>query len=332
MKIRIIDELQGQRLDVFLCRYVESIPSRSFAKKIIENAKVTVNNQIKKSSYILCCDDEINLDLGFLEEKPLVPQAEKIPLNIIYEDEHVLVIDKNAGMVVHPGAGVHTGTLVNAVLGHCGNTLPYFGDNQFRAGIVHRLDKDTSGVMVIAKSQLALTELSKQFASHAQKRIYHAITYQCLTEDSFKNKKVQKIEDEWKVMTSHGRDPNHRIKYKVLQEGEGKIAILYIKPLFINFEKNCQLVQCRLETGRTHQIRVQMSYLGFPLMGDILYGIIPQKNKNSTSWMKWSTNNISRQMLHAKILGFSHPETKNYTEFETDYPNDFKIALHQIQN
>ncbi len=316
--IIVPEEYHKERLDVFVTRVCDFIPSRSFASKLIINKKISVNSQYEKPSYKVTLEQIITIDCSFLSEMNAEPIGEKIPLNILYEDEHLIVIDKPAGMVVHPGAGVSSGTLVNAILAHCGSTLPSLGSSH-RAGIVHRLDRDTSGVLVVAKSQIALTGLSKQFMDHSQKRIYQALVYGTLFP----------IND--KIETWHGRDPRNRIKYAVQPEGIGKKAILNysVKENFAN--SLFSLVECKLFTGRTHQIRVQMSSIKHGIIGDALYAPIPPVLKNHKVVYSFLMKNIERQMLHATYLGFMHPATNQNMLFHAPLPADFQNALNFLR-
>lgn len=330
MKIVVQEESINLRLDFFLFRFVEEIPSRSFAQKFVNQGKVLVNNKTKKGSYKLQIFDEVFVDLDFLNDSAKTPVlAEEIPLNILYEDSDILVLVKPSGMVVHPGAGVRSGTLVNALLAHCQNKLPSLDGDTDRPGIVHRLDKDTSGVMVVAKTLSALKHLMQQFAAHSHKRIYLVLTYQCFHVDHRSRIKLEHTGKKWHLETGYGRDPRNRIRQIVLEKGEGKRAALSFFPVWINELENCQLLECQLETGRTHQIRAQMAYLGFPLMGDLLYGSLPTKNKMMKVQVKWIKEHVPRQMLHAKILGFQHPKTGKNMEFECSPPEDFRtVASH----
>lgn len=316
VKIKVAEEFSSERLDLFITRMFDIIPSRSFAAKLIENKKVKVEGKFLKASYKIKSEQIIEIDTSFLSDLNKDPLGEKIPLDILFEDEDLIIINKPAGMVVHPGAGVYSGTLVNAILGYTGATLPSLG-GPVRAGIVHRLDRDTSGVMVVAKSQLALTHLSKQFAEHAQVRIYHALVYGKL------------IERTAEIITWHGRDPRNRLKFAVQAEGVGKKAILNYS-LLQDFENSSiSLVACTLHTGRTHQIRVQMSHIGNGIVGDILYAQVPlvlRKNKELSALI---LKNAPRQMLHALHLGFKHPRSGKEMSFQAAYPNDFR-QLHEI--
>lgn len=317
IQVRVAEEFDSERLDVFLTRFIDVIPSRSFASKLIENNKIKVDQKFQKSSFRLKTNQLIEIDSSFLSEVNPNPSGENIPLDILYEDEHLIVINKAAGMVVHPGAGVHSGTLVNAVLGYCGATLPSLGSPS-RAGIVHRLDRDTSGVMVVAKSQIALTNLSKQFADHSQIRIYNALVFGKL------------IPKEGKVETWHGRDSKNRLKYSVQEEGVGKKAILYYSTIKNLCDNLCTLISCKLHTGRTHQIRVQMSHLNHGIIADALYTKIPQSVKNNKELSAMISKNALRQMLHATHLGFKHPVSGVNMSFDAPYPHDFQNILNLL--
>lgn len=318
IQVTVPEEFDSERLDVFITRVFDIIPSRSFANKLIDNKKIKVNQKFQKPSFRLKLNQIIDVDTSFLSEVNLNPSGEDIPLEILFEDEHLIVINKPAGMVVHPGAGVHSGTLVNAILGYCGVTLPSLGAPS-RAGIVHRLDRDTSGVMVVAKSQVALTNLSKQFADHSQIRIYNAIVYGELKPS------------EGKIETWHGRDSKNRLKYSVQESGIGKKAILYYSTLNSFCNNLCSLISCKLYTGRTHQIRVQMSHMNHGIIGDALYTKIPISIKNNKELAALIGKNVNRQMLHATHLGFKHPVSGESMGFDASYPNDFKAILNLLQ-
>lgn len=319
IKVIVSEEFEAERLDIYISRVFDIIPSRSFANKLIENNKIKVDQKYQKSSFKLKMNQIIELDSSFLSEINPNPVGESIPLTIIFEDEHILVINKPAGMVVHPGAGVHTGTLVNAVLGYCGVTLPSLG-SPIRAGIVHRLDRDTSGVIVVAKSQIALTNLSKQFAAHSQTRIYHALVFgELLPKDG-------------KIETWHGRDSKNRLKYSVQEDGIGKKAILYYSTINTLYNRLCSLVSCKLHTGRTHQIRVQLSHLNHSILGDALYIKYPSFIRENKEFIALIGKHANRQMLHAIQLGFKHPVSGENMNFEAPYPKDFQNILTILQS
>ncbi len=315
----IPEEFPPMRVDAAIVQFFDTIPSRSFASKLINNHLVKVNGKFVKASQHLRANDKIEIDFSTLQPNPSSPLAEKIPLDIIFEDEDILVINKPAGLVVHPGAGNPNGTLVNAVLGHCGHTLPSLGA-EARAGIVHRLDRDTSGVMVVAKTQIALTKLSEQFASHKQERCYLALA------QGVPNPPQGTIE------TWHGRDPHNRIRFAVQQTGQGKIAKLHYKVLEMFAGEKASLVRCELFTGRTHQIRVQMKHILCPLLGDTLYG--GDGGALRTHHAQWHLFQkiATRQMLHAERLAFEHPSQGNWLSFSAPPPPDFSEALQTLRS
>jgi len=306
------------RLDVFIFQMCEQLSSRSYSAKLIKKGLVLVNKKIKKPSYPLKISDNIQIDLSFLRSSEVSLQAEEIPLDILFEDEHILVVNKPYGLVVHPGAGVSKGTLVNALLAHCGS-IPSLGDG-LRAGIVHRLDRDTSGVMVTAKTQQALSFLSKQFSEHKHFRMYHTVCY-----GEFE-KKQDRIE------TGHIRDPHNRLKYKSVLLGEGKRAALSYKVLNTLFSHTLSLVECILETGRTHQIRVQMEGLKHPIVGDSLYAQIPGRFQNNKPLISLIKKRVERQLLHACVLEITHPYTKERMSFSAPYPKDFEDFLDAVSD
>lgn len=297
--INIDESNVGKRLDVFLSdNFLDK--SRAYLQKIIENGNVTVNESIKKSNYKLRIKDKVNINIP--EPVALEVQAEDIPLNILYEDSDVIVIDKSQGMVVHPAPGAQSGTLVNALLSHCNDLSGINGVS--RPGIVHRIDKDTSGVLVVAKNDNAHNKLAFQLKEHTMNRIYVA-----LVEGRIKA-------DEGTIDAPLARHPIDRIKIAVVKDG--RRAVTHYKVLE-RFE-NHTLVQCKLETGRTHQIRVHMSHIGHPLVGDPVYGYKKQRF------------NLQGQMLHAKILGFIHPSTEKYVEFAAPLPEYFEKVLKILRN
>jgi 23S rRNA pseudouridine1911/1915/1917 synthase len=296
----VIDEkFIGLRLDVVLADYFEG-KSRAYLQGLIEKEKVKVNNVIKKSNYKLKENDEITIETP--DPVELNAKPEDIPLDILYEDSDVIVINKPQGMVVHPASGNISGTLVNALLYHCTDLSGINGVS--RPGIVHRIDKDTSGVIVVAKNDNAHNKLAIQFKEHSVVRIYIALT-EC----------VIKKEDDT-INAPLGRHPNEKIKMAVVKDG--KRAVTYYK-VIERFKANT-LIECKLETGRTHQIRVHLAYKGFPLVGDITYGFKKQRF------------NLKGQMLHAKKLGFIHPTTNEYMEFETPLPMYFEKIIGIIRN
>jgi len=298
-KYTIDNETKGMRLDVYLSNALED-KSRSYIQGLIEKENVKVNNAVKKSNYKLRENDEVTFVVPDPVELDVV--AEDIPLDILYEDSDVIIINKPQGMVVHPASGVHSGTLVNALLGHCTDLSGINGVS--RPGIVHRIDKDTSGVLIIAKNDNAHNKLAEQFKDHSMTRAYIA-----LTEGVIKN-------DEGTIEANLGRHPVEKIKMAVVKDG--RHAVTHYKVL--ERYKSNTLVECRLETGRTHQIRVHMAHIGHPLVGDPVYGYKKQRFS------------LEGQMLHAKVLGFIHPTTGEYMEFESKIPEYFQRVINILRN
>lgn len=291
----IQDENKDERIDKFLSNVIEN-KSRSYFQGLIEEDKVTVNDKVIKSNYKLRVGDEIKVILP--EPVQLDVKAENLDLDIIYEDTDVVIINKERGIVVHPAPGNYTGTLVNGLLYHCDDLSGING--VIRPGIVHRIDKDTSGILVIAKNDEAHNSLSLQFKNHSIKREYYA-----LVEGKF-SKLVGTVDKPL------GRHKKERIKRAIVEDG--KRAVTHYEVLE-QYDKGISLVKCTLETGRTHQIRVHMASIGHPLVGDTLYGSKKQKI------------NLEGQALHAKTLGFIHPTTKEYMEFDSELPEYFKSLL-----
>lgn len=286
------------RLDAFLFEY-DSNFTRSHYKNLITEGNVLVNGKQVKAGYALKVGDTVSVNL--LPPKPLETKAEDIPLNIVYEDSDLAVINKPKGMVVHPGNGNWEGTLVNALLY---NIKDLSGINGvIRPGIVHRLDKDTTGLLVVAKNDFAHVELSKQIALKTCKRIYWALLQGNLPNDS------------GVIKNNLGRDPKNRLRFTVVESG-GKVAETHYKVLQ-RYKEYC-LVEFELKTGRTHQIRVHAKHLNHPIVGDDLY--------NGKS--KFKTDG---QMLHAKVLKFVHPKTGETMEFSTELPEYFEKILQSLQ-
>jgi 23S rRNA pseudouridine1911/1915/1917 synthase len=301
------------RLDVVVTQLYGEIPSRAVAAKLIEGGAVLLNGRPAKCSVRTAAGDTIALNTALLENPSTPPEPQAIPLDILFEDAEILVINKPAGLVVHPGAGVRDGTLVNAVLAHCGQGLPTLG-GPARAGIVHRLDKETSGVMVVAKTLRALSGLSCQFARHEQTRRYLALV------------NGVPVPAEGLIATWHGRDPKHRIRFAVLAEGVGKEARMRYETREI-FSDYCSLQACSLFTGRTHQIRVQMRHVGCALLGDTLYGAPhPRLRNDKALWVRLEPL-LVRQMLHAELLTLQHPVSSEPMNFVAPPPADFERVL-----
>lgn len=290
----------NKRVDVFLNEEMEDV-SRSALQKNIEKGNITVNGEKISKNYKLHLGDIVEAELPPPENIDIVP--EDIPLDIMYEDDDLIVINKSQNMVVHPAPGHYTGTLVNALMFHCEDNLSGI-NGVLRPGIVHRIDKDTSGVLVIAKSDLAHKGLSEQLAEHSMKRVYNAIVYNSFSEES------------GTVDRNIDRSKNDRKKMAVVMQG-GRNAVTHYKVI----EKlgKYTWVELQLETGRTHQIRVHMSYIGHPLLGDPVYG--PKK----------CPFNLNGQVLHAKVLGFIHPRTGEYMEFNSELPDYFSSLIERLK-
>lgn len=291
-------EDEGARIDKYLSDNIED-RSRAFIQNLIDENNITVNDKNIKSNYKVKDKDKIKVIIPVPKE--LTISGEDIPLDIVFEDKDVVVVNKPQGMVVHPASGVYSGTLVNALLNHCEDLSGING--VVRPGIVHRIDKDTSGVLVIAKNDFAHNKLAEQFKEHSMKREYYA-----LVEGRVKN-------EEGTIDAPLGRHPQDRIKMAIVKDG--KRAVTHYK--VIETYKNTTLIKCRLETGRTHQIRVHMAHIGHPLVGDPVYGYKKQKYK------------LEGQLLHAKVLGFIHPSTNEYMEFESELPSYFTKILEILK-
>ncbi|MBU3158991.1 RluA family pseudouridine synthase [Clostridium frigoris] len=289
----------GMRLDVFISSELED-KSRSYIQGIIEKENATVNGKCRKSNFKLKLSDMI--DLTIPDPVELNVKAEDIPLDVIYEDSDVIVINKPQDMVVHPAPGNYTGTLVNALLNHCTDLSGINGI--LRPGIVHRIDKDTSGALVVAKNDNAHNSLAAQLKDHSMTRSYLA-----LVEGVIKD-------DEGTIDAPIGRHPKDRIKMAIVESGKRAVTHYKVIERFAGYT----LVECNLETGRTHQIRVHMAKIGHPLVGDLIYGFKKQHF------------NLKGQVLHAKRLGFIHPTTNKYIEFDSPIPTYFENLITKLRN
>ncbi|MBP2031448.1 23S rRNA pseudouridine1911/1915/1917 synthase [Clostridium algifaecis] len=294
----LFEENEDTRLDVFLKQYFKD-KSRSHIQKLIEEKLVTVNGKIKKSNYKLKFNDEVSVILK--EPVSLNIEPEEIPLDVLYEDRDVIVVNKPQGMVVHPAAGIKTGTLVNALLSYCSDLSGINGVT--RPGIVHRIDKDTSGILVVAKNDNSHNKLAEQLKDHSMTREYIALVEGVLKEEK------------GTIDKPIARHPKDKIKMAVVLNGKRAVTHYSVIERF----KNNTLVKCVLETGRTHQIRVHMAYIGHPLVGDPVYGYKKQRFK------------LEGQLLHARKLGFIHPSTGKYIEFETEIPEYFKRIINILK-
>ncbi len=299
----------GGRLDTALAAILPEL-SRERIKTLILSGALVIENQ-----KILSASSKKYEGKAFALHIP-VPRADRaiaqnIPLNIMFEDEHLIIVDKPAGLVVHPSAGHDDGTLVNALLYHCDGSLSGIGGVE-RPGIVHRIDRDTSGLIVAAKTDAAHSGLSKLFANHNINRQYLAIV-------SGRPKQASAT-----IETQIGRSPHHRKKMDVLDAGKGKHAITHYK--VEHYLREAALIRCTLETGRTHQIRVHMKHIGHPLIGDQIYNIRQKRIKSRPI-----CSHFDRQALHAAILGFIHPITEEKLYFESNLPDDMQELLRELE-
>ncbi len=307
------------RIDKFLFDRLYKV-SRSKVQTAIKNGAVLVDGKEVKPNYKIRPNEVLTISFDYEPKEPQPLQAENIPLDIVYEDEDIIILNKAVGMAVHPGVGIKSGTLVNALAYHVNQQkLPIKeGNSDDRPGLVHRIDKNTSGLMVVAKTDAAMTHLGKQFFDHTIERKYHAIIW-----GEFK-------EDEGTIVGNIGRDPSNRLKQFVFTDGEqGKHAITHYKVLENLYYVS--VVECQLETGRTHQIRVHMKYKGHPLFNDSKYsGDTVVKGTVFDKYRQFVYNcfdMIPRHALHAKSLGFIHPRTGEKMFFDSELPDDMKNVL-----
>lgn len=288
-----------ERIDKYLIEKLNF--SRSKIQRMIDKEAILVNNKKTKNSYILKLSDVIDINEDYTEEVEV--KAENIPLDIYYEDEYLLVVNKCSSMVVHPGCGNYEGTLVNALMYHCNKLSDVNG--KIRPGIVHRIDADTSGLLLVAKNDKVHLDLAKQISEKTVLRKYIALVHGVILEDTAT------------IDAPIGRDKNDRKKMCVTSENF-KNAVTHIKVL--ERYKNATLIECRLETGRTNQIRVHMNYIHHPIVNDPVYGYLKQDDKEFG------------QMLHASTIGFIHPITKKYLEFTAEPPQKFNEILEIYKN
>ena len=286
------------RCDVYIAENSPNL-TRSFLKKLFDEGNITVNKKTVRASYKLSSGDEIELSLPSLKEPEAKPQD--IPLDIIYEDSAVLVINKPRGMVVHPAAGNEDGTLVNAVMHHCKGNLSGI-NGVLRPGIVHRIDKDTTGLLAIAKTNEAHLFLTEQLSDRSLSRTYYAIVHGNIKEDTIT------------VDAPIARSDADRKKMAVKSGGRQAVTHITVLKRFGKYT----YIKCKLQTGRTHQIRVHTKHIGHPILGDRTYGL------------KKEEFSLSGQLLHAGEIGFIHPLTKEYTAFSAPLPDDFSQTLEKI--
>lgn len=293
------EDEEGDRLDVYLAdQFVDM--SRSYIQKIIKDKKVTVNGKIEKAKYLVKEEDKIVIEIPKPKVLEVVPQD--IPIEIVYEDDDIIIVNKPQGMVVHPAPGNYEGTLVNAILYHCKGNLSSI-NGVIRPGIVHRIDKDTSGILMIAKNNNAHNCLAEQLKDHSITREYEFICHGVFKEDNVT------------VDRPIGRNPKDRLKMAIVPNGKRAVTHFEVIERFNGYTH----VRARLETGRTHQIRVHAMSINHPLVGDPVYG-----HKNSKI-------KLNGQALHAKKLGFIHPTTKEYIEFDSELPDYFQKLLEKLR-
>lgn len=314
----------GRRLDAVLAAHIDDF-SRNRLQALIRAGQVQIGQRtVLEPKYRVCAGDTITLIVP--EPEAAEPQPEDIPLNIVYEDDDLIVIDKPAGLVVHPGAGNPTGTLVNALIHHCGSSLSGIGGVK-RPGIVHRIDKDTTGLLVVAKNDIAHQGLAAQFADHGKtgplERAYKALVWGAPTAPK------------GTVDANLARSTANRQKISVLKTG-GRHAITHwqVQERFgpQDAAPVASLIECRLETGRTHQIRVHMSHIGNPLIGDMDYGSgFRTKYNKFQEPLKTQLADFKRQALHAGLLAFAHPRTQEFMKFESELPADFAGILQSLR-
>lgn len=303
MELKVLNVDVGKRLDNFIVQNVDNL-TRSYIKNLIDDELVTVNGKKQKAGYSLKENDIINIQIP--EDKEANIKAEDIKLNIMYEDDDILIVDKEKGMVVHPANGNYSGTMVNSLMYSHKDKLSSI-NGTIRPGIVHRIDKDTSGILVVAKNDNAHKKLSEQFKVHSITRKYIALVKGIIKEDT--------MDIDYPI----GRSSKDRKKMAVTYKNS-KEAKTHINVLKRFYNSNVTLVEATLETGRTHQIRVHMAYVGHPLVGDEVYGKKDPRFK------------IEGQMLHAKTLGFIHPTKNSYIEFESNLPEYYLEILKKLEN
>ena len=294
----VVEENANWRLDKIVAKKMPEF-SRTRIQEMINHGLVLVNQKMEKPSYKIKIGDQIEIIV--VDNTDLDLEPENIPLNIVYEDNDIIVVDKPSGMIVHPSPGIVHGTLVNALLYHCDDLSGINGVN--RPGIVHRIDKETSGLLVVAKNDHAHRMLSQQLRNHDMTRSYIALVHGLIPHQH------------GKVDAPIGRDSKDRQKMAVTMHNSKRAVTNFT---VLRRYRSMSLIECRLETGRTHKIRVHMSYIGYPVYGDPKYG-----------WRK--DDQTYGQFLHAKKLGFIHPTTNKYMEFESELPEYFKQKLIQLQ-
>lgn len=296
----VLKEEAKQRLDKYIKEKQQDL-SRMMIQKLLEEGSILVNSKKQKPSYLVQEGDKIEIHIP--EAKPTTIEPQNIPLNIIYEDEDIIVVNKEKGMVVHPAVGNSDGTLVNAILAHCKGNLSGIGGEQ-RPGIVHRLDKDTSGLLIVAKNDKAHLQMSKQIEERKVKKVYIALVRGIVPDK------------EATISMPIGRSPKDRKKMAVVAKGKEAITHFEVLERFSKYT----LLKVKIDTGRTHQIRVHMAEIGYPVVGDMLYS----NGKNEFG--------VQGQMLHAKSLDFCHPITGKAMHLEAPLPKYFEEVLNKLRN
>ena len=301
IEIKVTSEMAGKRLDVVLSEQCSDL-TRSYINKLCKEERAALNGKTSKGNKKCKEGDVITLQVPEPTELEILP--EEMNLDIVYEDQDVILINKPKGMVVHPAAGHYSGTLVNGLMAHCKDDLSGI-NGVLRPGIVHRIDKDTTGILIVCKNDMAHQSIAKQLYDHSITRKYHAIVYGNIKEE------------EGTVNAPIGRSLKDRKKMGIVMDG--KHAVTHYKVLR-RLKKGFTYIECQLETGRTHQIRVHMASIKHPLLGDDVYG--PKKSKYT----------LEGQCLHAKHIGFVHPRTGQWLEFESDLPEYFTSFLNKLEN
>ena len=315
--LNVSNDFDGNRIDKFLQSQLTNV-SRTKLQNLIREGCVKINNNtIYENSKKTKTTDKIKIN--FPEPKKTLLKPYKMKMDILYDDNDIIIINKPAGIVVHPGAGNYENTLVNGLLFHYQDKLSSVG-GKFRPGIVHRIDKDTSGIIVIAKNNYAHNNLSTQFSNHTIKRTYEALVWGSLKPQNGKiNEKISRSKKNRQLMT--------------VKKDRGKISITNYKTIKIFQNANLPKIshiECNLETGRTHQIRVHMSFKGNPIVGDKSYGKLRRKFKKIDKNLEKKINDFNRQALHAKSLGFIHPVTKKKVFFKSRRPKDFDELIKNL--
>ncbi|HEV8370126.1 MAG TPA: RluA family pseudouridine synthase [Pyrinomonadaceae bacterium] len=310
LTFKVDEQNIDSRLDAFLASQITDW-SRSRLQRLIENEDVLVNGKSAKPSYRLRKDDELEVELSSPPSSVFTP--EDIPIRIMYEDDALVVVNKPAGLVVHPAAGVHSGTLANALAFHF-QELPS-GASTVRPGIVHRLDRDTSGLLVVAKNEQAMENLSDQFRDRTVFKSYVALVHGHVNNES------------GSINASIARDPGNRTRMAVVRGGRGALSLFKVRHRYQRFT----LLDVELKTGRTHQIRVHLSWLRHPVVGDETYGG-GRDNSIQDPRLRALVRNLGRHFLHAERLGFTHPTTGARLEFNASLPNELSSVLAQLDH